>query len=148
MTANVETMAYAGQTPWHGIGTQVSSELTPQEMIQVAKLNWNVRKVPVQFSDKRGNLKESEDWFVLIRDDNDFELGPCGKKYVPFQNNEIFDFYTKFVNEGHMTMETMGSLSGFCPFTSMLFSMLHPTQPSYGQMNIQWEYFLMIQSLI
>lgn len=110
MTANVETMAYAGQTPWHGIGTQVSSELTPQEMIQVAKLNWGVRKVPVQYSDKKGNLKASEDWFVLVRDDNDFVLGPCGKRYVPFQNDEIFDFYTKFVNEGHMTMETMGSL--------------------------------------
>ncbi|SVA80691.1 uncharacterized protein METZ01_LOCUS133545, partial [marine metagenome] len=26
--------------------------------------------------------------------------------------------------------------------------MLRPMQPSYGQMNIQWEYLRMIQSLI
>ena len=48
MVANVETMAYAGETPWHGIGTQVSEELTPFEMIKSAGLDWNVRKCPVQ----------------------------------------------------------------------------------------------------
>ena len=110
MVANVETMAYAGETPWHGIGTQVSQELTPLEMIKTAGLDWNVRKCPVQFSDNKGNLVESDEWNVLVRSDNNRVLGPCGKKYTPFQNEEIFDFYTKFVESGHMTMETMGSL--------------------------------------
>ena len=116
MVANVETMAYAGKTPWHGIGTQVSEELTPLEMIKSAGLDWNVRKCPVQFSDNQGKLVESDEWNVLVRSDNNRVLGPCGKKYVPFQNAEIFDFYTKFVESGHMVMETMGSLDegAFC----------------------------------
>jgi phage/plasmid-like protein (TIGR03299 family) len=110
MVANVETMAYAHQVPWHGIGTQVSSELTPLEMIKSAGLDWDVRKVPVQFSDNQGKLVETDEWNVLVRSDNNRVLGPCGRNYIPFQNHEIFDYYTKFVEAGHMTMETMGSL--------------------------------------
>ena len=110
MVANVETMAYAGEKPWHGIGTQVSSELTPQEMIKSAGLDWGVRKVPCQFSDNQGQLRETHEWNLLVRDDNNQVLGPCGSQYTPFQNKEIFDFYTKFVESGHMTMDTMGSL--------------------------------------
>ena len=28
MSHNVETMAYAGETPWHGLGTKVSNDLS------------------------------------------------------------------------------------------------------------------------
>ena len=33
MAAAVETMAYAGEVPWHGLGVQVDSNLTPEEML-------------------------------------------------------------------------------------------------------------------
>ena len=31
MSAMVETMAYAGELPWHGLGVKVEHNLTPQE---------------------------------------------------------------------------------------------------------------------
>ena len=34
MSHEVETMAYAGETPWHGLGTPVSNDLTPAQMMQ------------------------------------------------------------------------------------------------------------------
>ena len=36
MAHAVETMAYAGETPWHGLGVQVEDNLTPQEMLVAA----------------------------------------------------------------------------------------------------------------
>ncbi|HIG58751.1 MAG TPA: DUF932 domain-containing protein [Flavobacteriales bacterium] len=135
MTANVETMAYAHQVPWHGIGTQVSSELTPLEMIKSAGLDWDVRKVPVQFNDNQGNLVETDEWNVLVRSDNNRVLGPCGKQYTPFQNHEIFDYYTKFVEAGHMTMETMGSLDEGRHLWALAKTKEHFTLPGKDRVN-------------
>ena len=42
MAHNVETMAYAGEVPWHGLGVQVSNDLTPNQMMEKAGLNWSV----------------------------------------------------------------------------------------------------------
>ena len=44
MAHAVETMAYAGETPWHGLGVQVEDNLTPQEMLVAAGLDWTVSK--------------------------------------------------------------------------------------------------------
>ena len=42
----VAQMAYAGDVPWHGLGTPVSNDLTPVQMMQKAGLDWEVEKVP------------------------------------------------------------------------------------------------------
>ena len=44
MAHQVETMAYAGEVPWHGLGVPVSNDLTPQQMQQKAGLDWTVEK--------------------------------------------------------------------------------------------------------
>ena len=46
MAHAVETMAYAGQVPWHGLGTKVEGDLTPQEFMKEAGLDWEVVSVP------------------------------------------------------------------------------------------------------
>ena len=43
----VAQMAYAGQKPWHGLGTEVPADLTPVQMLEVAGLDWEVTKVPL-----------------------------------------------------------------------------------------------------
>ena len=52
MTAAVETMAYAGQVPWHGLGTEVSNDLSVEEMLYAAGLDWRVRKEPTFYEIK------------------------------------------------------------------------------------------------
>ena len=37
MVAAVETMAYAGEVPWHGLGTKVPHDLSTDEMLKIAK---------------------------------------------------------------------------------------------------------------
>ena len=45
MVAAVETMAYAGEVPWHGLGTKVSDDLTPNQIMVKAGLDWSVNKL-------------------------------------------------------------------------------------------------------
>jgi hypothetical protein len=46
MAHNVETMAWANDVPWHGLGIKVSGELTPLQMQEAAQLDWTVSKRP------------------------------------------------------------------------------------------------------
>ena len=40
MVAAVETMAYAGEVPWHGLGTKVPHDLSTDEMLKKSGLDW------------------------------------------------------------------------------------------------------------
>ena len=42
----VETMAYAGELPWHGLGTKVADGIGVDDMIREAGLDWQVEKIP------------------------------------------------------------------------------------------------------
>jgi len=118
----VETMAYAGQVPWHGLGEKVEHNLTPEEMLKAAGLNWTVSKRPVYYADKpntwnlndpRGEAEmlRANDHYVVVRDTDNRVLSHCGEGFVPFQNHETMSFFKKFTEAGHMEMDTAGSLS-------------------------------------
>ena len=46
MVAAVETMAYAGEVPWHGLGTKVPNDLSTDDFLKEAQLDWQVQKIP------------------------------------------------------------------------------------------------------
>jgi phage/plasmid-like protein (TIGR03299 family) len=105
---DVETMAYAGRTPWHGLGEEVSGDLSAKDMLKKAHLNWSVARKPLTAA---GNIPVPNH-YALVRDSDESVLGLCGKDYIPTQNSEAFEFFEKFVKAGQMTMETAGSLAG------------------------------------
>ena len=47
MSANVESMFYVRETPWHGLGTKVMNAPDSKEALIVAGLNWNVVQEPI-----------------------------------------------------------------------------------------------------
>jgi phage/plasmid-like protein (TIGR03299 family) len=121
MAHQVETMAYAGDVPWHRLGRAVSSDMTPDEMVVAAGLDWMVSKRPAYTTADPSvtNLfdptSSSKFLFVpdqhfLVRDSDNSVLSPAGKSYVPFQNREVMQFFKKFTDAGQMKMETAGSL--------------------------------------
>jgi phage/plasmid-like protein (TIGR03299 family) len=110
MVAAVETMAYAGEIPWHGLGVPVSNKLTPAQMLKAAGLNWTVSKRETAFKTKSGKWQPMESEFALVRDSDEFQLSTVGSVYKPVQNEEVLDFFQKFVKAGKMDMETAGSL--------------------------------------
>lgn len=105
------SMAYAksGGTPWHNLGVAVDDNLSPQEMLQVANLDWMVEAVET-YADYEGK-KVPTGTKALIRDVDGKVLAPhIGTDWNPVQNHEAFAFFNDFVNEGDATMETAGSL--------------------------------------
>lgn len=114
MPHNIESIAWANEVPWHGLGTQVPPTLTTDEMMRAAKLDWTVSKRKMNFiSPSTGDYeKEVPDFFALVRDSDDSVLDVVGKEYTPVQNLEAFEFFREFVEAGQATMETAGSLKG------------------------------------
>ena len=46
MSHEVESMAYAGEVPWHGLGRKVSNDLAPEQMMRAVGVDWEVHKAP------------------------------------------------------------------------------------------------------
>lgn len=108
MAHMVETMAYAGETPWHGLGVQVPADLSPAQMLDKAGLNWNVEKVPA-FANI-GGRQQSVGWSALVRDSDDSVLSVVSNDWNPVQNHEAFEFFHEYCAAGDMEMHTAGSL--------------------------------------
>lgn len=109
MAHNVETMAYAGEVPWHGLGVEVLDDLTPAQMMEKAGLDWTVEKQPM-FYRHEGDLHAVPGKEVLVRNTDGKILDVVGKGWEPVQNAEAFDFFNDFVMNGDMKMHTAGSL--------------------------------------
>ena len=110
MAHMVETMAYAGSVPWHGLGVPVSNDLTPIQMMDKAGLNWPVREVEsfIEFDGKRMATGQKS----LVRETDGKILTNVGENWNPCQNETAFEFFTDFVMSGDMEMHTAGSLKG------------------------------------
>lgn len=107
----VAQMAYAGETPWHGLGVQVPADLTPEQMLEAAGLNWTVDKFPLfaAMSEKDEDILEINDK-ALIRSFDKKVLDVVSDDWNPVQNAEAFEFFNEFVMAGDMEMNTAGSL--------------------------------------
>jgi phage/plasmid-like protein (TIGR03299 family) len=106
MAHMIETMAYAGEVPWHGLGTRVPADLTPEQMLEQAGLDWYVEKVDLTYGG--GNIVPGKKG--LVRSSDGRYLDTIGDDWNPLQNAEAFEFFNDFVLAGDMEMHTAGSL--------------------------------------
>lgn len=98
-------MAYAGETPWHGLGVRVSDDLTPKEMQVAAGLDWSVSKEDMYVGDMKVPGKQA-----LVRSSDNKILDVVGDQWIPVQNDDAFNFFDEYVKAGGMEMHTAGSL--------------------------------------
>jgi phage/plasmid-like protein (TIGR03299 family) len=108
MSHEVETMAYAGELPWHGLGHEVPADLSPQQMMEAAELDWSVEKQTL-VTLEGAEVPEKK---ALVRSSDNKVLDIVGKNWNPVQNIEAFEFFDDFVRSGDMQMHTAGSLKG------------------------------------
>jgi len=101
-------MAYAGDVPWHGLGTKVPADLTPTQMLEAAGLDWTVEKITAyaNVAGKQVDIGQS----ALVRSSDNKILDVVSNDWNPVQNEEAFDFFNEFVAAGDMEMHTAGSL--------------------------------------
>ena len=110
MIDGVAQMAYAGDKPWHGLGVEVSNDLTPEQMMRKAGLDWSVEKVD-SFIDVDGERIPTGQQSLVRSSDNKI-LTNVGGDWNPVQNSEAFEFFSEYVLAGDMEMNTAGSLKG------------------------------------
>lgn len=105
MSANVESMFYVRETPWHGLGTKVTNALNSKEALIAAGLNWHVIQEPILTT-----ANESiEGYKVNVRDLDRKILGVVTDRYKVVQNHEAFAFTDELLGQG-VRYETAGSL--------------------------------------
>jgi len=104
-------MMYAGQIPWHGLGTKVEKEVTSAAALRLAGLDWVVEKRPVYFQ-AGAAVQEVMDKKAIVRTEDESILGIVANTYEPIQNTEVFDFLDSLVGEGLAMFHTAGSLFG------------------------------------
>jgi len=114
-TVNGQTAFASLREPaWHGLGTVFTEEVSTAEMLKLAHLdNWNVRledvAIPEGFASDRS--------FSFVTRTNPFNseqndvLGVVGERYVPLQNEDLFDFGDLMLDGGGR-WETAGSIKG------------------------------------
>ena len=108
MLSGKAQMAYAGHTPWHGLGTKVSNDLSAHEMLVAANLDWEVLKAP-QYYQHGGGIKTS-DKLALIRSTDGRQFSDVSQDWNPVQNQQLAEFFHDFVKDGDMEMNTAGAL--------------------------------------
>ena len=106
MAANVETMFYTREKPWHGLGTRVENAPTSKEALELAGLDWKVIQKPILTED--GTLIEG--FKANVRDRDQKVLGVVSNRYKVVQNEEAFAFTDALLGEG-VHYETAGSLA-------------------------------------
>ena len=105
MSANVETMMYTREKPWHGLGTEVPEAPTSADALRFAGLDWTVRQEPVYNS--RGGVISG--YKSNVRDTDGNVLGIVGDRYKVVQNTDAFNFTDDLIG-GDVRYETAGSL--------------------------------------
>lgn len=107
MAAEVESMMYVREKPWHGLGTMVEEAPTSADALKLAGLDWRVdqRNIQVCGGAKIPNYKAN------VRDSDGRVLGVVTDRYKTVQNTEAFDFTDELIG-GDVRYESAGSLLG------------------------------------
>lgn len=112
----VDTMAYHGRTPWHGLGQKIDANEDIDEWRIAAGLDWHIQKRPVFYAIKNGNGKCEPQVvkarFAHVRSDTQACLGIASNRFQLVQPEEIVEFYRDLLDNTDFRMETLGSLNG------------------------------------
>lgn len=108
MAADVETMFYVREKPWHGLGTRVEDAPDSENALTLAGLDWNVIQKDIL---TKGGENPIPGFKANVRDSDGSVLGIVTDRYKVVQNTEAFAFTDALLGEG-VRYETAGSLQG------------------------------------
>lgn len=111
MPAEISAVDYMASgnniVPWHKLGTVVDGLRTSEEVLAKARLNWEVKKMPIQVVGGKTIARQ----FATVREDTGDVLGVVGQIYTPIQNTDGLDILDPVIGKD-AAYETAGSLRG------------------------------------
>lgn len=114
MSHQIESIAWVQERPWHGLGTEVPADISTEDMLVMAGLDWSVSQRPLYYPKEADSkiMKRAHGKYALLRDSDNKLFDITGERWNPVQNRDVIDFFREFVTQGDMTLETAGALKG------------------------------------
>ena len=109
----VETMAYVGQKPWHGLGNKLARQQSIEVWKQQAGMDWQIEESEVRYvtgSHNIGTINAFPENKVLYRSDTKKALAVVSKRFQVVQPGEILEFYRDLTADNGFELETAGVL--------------------------------------
>jgi len=116
MAHQIEQIAYVGETPWHGLGNQLSPHQPIEVWAQQAGMDWRIESSDVSYmaQNARGQsiIMPYEEQRVLYRSDTYAPLSVVSQRYQEVQPKQILEFYRDLTEQSGFELETAGVLKG------------------------------------
>lgn len=110
MAHEIYTMAYTGETPWHGLGEQLDPNAPIEVWAERGGFNWTVKESPL-FYNAGGKPAMIEGKKVFYRSDYpEIVLGVATDQFNPVQPHAVLEFYEQFNAETEFRLHTAGIL--------------------------------------
>jgi phage/plasmid-like protein (TIGR03299 family) len=109
----VESMAYANEKPWHGLGNKLPADQPIDVWKRSAGMDWSIQESEVRFISGQngiGMINAFPEQKVLYRSDTKIPLAVVSKRYQVVQPGEILEFYRDLTEVGGFEVETAGVL--------------------------------------
>lgn len=110
----VEQMAFVGETPWHGLGNQ----LTPKQPLEIwakqSGLSFKILETPVRYmaesAGQLGAIMTFPEQKVLFRSDTKAPLSVVSSRFQVVQPSDVLEFYRDLTEISGFELETAGVL--------------------------------------
>lgn len=110
----VETMAYAGDRPWHGLGNRLAAQQSVDVWKQQAGMDWKIEQSEVRYitgsNNHVGVINAFPEQKVLYRSDTKLPLAVVSRRFQIVQPGEILEFYRDLTACNGFELETAGVL--------------------------------------
>lgn len=109
----VESMAYTGDRPWHGLGNKLAPQQSIDDWKRHAGMDWRIEESEVRFISGNGNIGAIHAFpenKVLYRSDTKAPLAVVSNRYKVVQPGEVLEFYRDLTEVGGFELETAGVL--------------------------------------
>lgn len=108
MAARIETMAYFGKMPWHGLGTRLEEADTYdiETTCRKAGLDWDVELAPLVTADNHTPVERN----AVRRTSDKRILGTVGTRFTLVQNRDAFKWFQPFLEAKEASLHTAGAL--------------------------------------
>ena len=109
----VQSMAYSGSAPWHGLGNQLSRRQPIEVWMKQSGMDWQIESADVRFvagTSNLGSIHAFPEQRVLYRSDTKAPLSVVSSRYQVVQPREILEFYRDLTEVGGFELESAGVL--------------------------------------
>lgn len=109
----VQSMAYTGDKPWHGLGNKLDAHRPIEEWRQQAGMDWEIKESEVRYitgNNGIGAIEAFPEQKVLYRSDSKAPLAVVSKRFKVVQPGAVLNFYRDLTAHSGFELETAGVL--------------------------------------